>query len=191
MQKLERLKIGDVAPDFSGKTMDGEWVESDVYRGRKLWLAFFRYASCPLCNLRIYDMIQHYEAFKEAGLEIVTVFQSPPVRLKRYVGRQTPQFPVISDPDEELYRRFSVDARWQAMLSPSIAVKIAKATALGFLPGSVDGTLARVPADFLIDESGTLVDIFYGRDIGDHIPFERVEHFLKMKAAQPVAFATD
>ena len=32
-----------------------------------------------------------------------------------------------------------------------------------------------MPADFLIDEQGTVVETYYGEDIGDHIPMERIE----------------
>ncbi len=35
-----------------------------------------------------------------------------------------------------------------------------------------------IPADFLINEEGIVVSVFAGGDIGEHIPFERVERFL-------------
>jgi hypothetical protein len=35
-----------------------------------------------------------------------------------------------------------------------------------------------MPADFLIDERGNLVEAYYGGDAGDRIPLERVELFL-------------
>ncbi|MEW8237222.1 MAG: hypothetical protein AB2727_03435 [Candidatus Thiodiazotropha taylori] len=44
----------------------------------------------------------------------------------------------------------------------------------GFLPGSMENEIHRLPADFLIDQSGQLIDVYYGRDIGDHIPLERL-----------------
>ena len=50
--------------------------------------------------------------------------------------------------------------------------------AAGFFPRATDGSKTRIPGDFLIDENGIVADAFYGADIGDHIPFERVEHFL-------------
>jgi hypothetical protein len=48
-----------------------------------------------------------------------------------------------------------------------------------FFPGPTDGTKTRLPGDFLIDEQGVLRDVFYGRDIAEHLPFERVEAFLR------------
>ena len=35
-----------------------------------------------------------------------------------------------------------------------------------------------MPADFLIDEDGRIVEAYYGGDAGDRIPLERVELFL-------------
>jgi peroxiredoxin len=35
-----------------------------------------------------------------------------------------------------------------------------------------------MPADFLIDEEGRIVETYYGSDAGDRIPLERVELFL-------------
>ncbi|MGA8258930.1 MAG: hypothetical protein WB783_01835 [Arenicellales bacterium] len=35
-----------------------------------------------------------------------------------------------------------------------------------------------MPADFLIDEKGRIVDAYYGDDAGDRIPFDRIETFL-------------
>jgi hypothetical protein len=42
-----------------------------------------------------------------------------------------------------------------------------------------------LPADFLIDEEGRIVDSWYGRDAGDRIPFERVESFLAQHQSKP------
>lgn len=36
-----------------------------------------------------------------------------------------------------------------------------------------------LPADFLIDEFGRIQEVYYGKDAGDHIPFERIEQFAK------------
>jgi hypothetical protein len=49
-----------------------------------------------------------------------------------------------------------------------------------------------MPADFLIDEHGYIVEAYYGGDAGDRIPFERVELFLAkglLKRAQAATAA--
>lgn len=41
--------------------------------------------------------------------------------------------------------------------------------------GMATGNL--MPADFLIDENGMVVETYYGEDAGEHIPMERIEFF--------------
>lgn len=51
----------------------------------------------------------------------------------------------------------------------------------GFKMGKPDGSITRVPADFLIDQLGTVEQSYYGTDIGDHIPLNRIDNFLTQK----------
>jgi hypothetical protein len=48
-----------------------------------------------------------------------------------------------------------------------------------FLPGSVEGGIHRIPADFIIDPHGVIAEAYDGRDIGDHLPIVRIEHYLQ------------
>jgi peroxiredoxin len=172
------LSIGQPAPAFTATTVTGETINLRDLRGRKVWLAFFRYVGCPLCNLRIHELIRRHGDLEEKGLALLAVFQSPVERLRRFADRRRPPFTLISDPDEALYRLYGVTAGLAGFLAPSVIPKLAKAAIHGFWPGATDGTKTRLPADFLIDEGGVIADLFQGRDIGEHIPIERVEKFL-------------
>ncbi len=174
-----RLAPGDPVPELVGIDWRGERVDLSSLRGTRVWLAFFRYASCPLCNLRVRDIIARHDELTAGGMSIIAVFQSPASSVARYVGKQAPPFPLVCDPEERLYRRFGLEARLSAFVSPANVARASLATAAGFLPGAMDGTKTRIPADFLVDEDGVLADVFYGDVIADHIPFERVEHFAR------------
>ena len=47
----------------------------------------------------------------------------------------------------------------------------------GFIPLQLKGYMDIVITDVLIDESGTVVDVQYGRDIGHHYSFEKIKEF--------------
>lgn|SRR5690606_2000686 len=173
-----QLSRGQSAPGFVASTWDGDSVELAKLRGGRVWLAFFRYAACPLCNLRVHHMIQRADQYAASGLQLVSVFQSPANKMREYVGKQAPPFPLISDPAEELYGLYGLSKSLFGMAAPGNVKKALDAARAGFAPGVPDGTLTRLPADFLIDEAGTLQDVFYAREIGEHIPFERVDAFL-------------
>ncbi|WP_164848375.1 peroxiredoxin [Halobacteriovorax sp. HLS] len=168
-----------IAPLFNKESFDNENIILESYRGQKVWLAFFRYASCPLCNLRINEMIRRYKELEAEGLKIITVFQSPRTSVEKYVAKQELPFPLICDPQQELYQLYGVKGSYGGLMSLGVVQNLAKASAKGFFPGVPDGPLNTIPADFLINELGEIVTSFHGKDIGDHIPFEEVFKFLK------------
>ena len=173
------LSTGIQAPDFEADIWNGEKFRLSEQRGSKLWLAFFRYAACPLCNLRVHDIITRYDDLTAKGIKVAAVFQSPTDSIAKYVGQQQPPFPLISDPDEELYKLYELETSLAGFMSLKNVGRLKEAMAAGFKPGKPDGSIRRVPGDFLIDEEGIIQDAYYGEVIADHIPFERVEAFLK------------
>ncbi|MBT7767699.1 MAG: peroxiredoxin family protein [Bdellovibrionales bacterium] len=143
-----------VASDFSGQTWKGEPINLSQYKGKKIWLAFFRYSSCPLCNLRISEMITNYEKWQQKNLEILAVFQSGPDNIKRYVGKQEPPFTIIADPEQKLYELYKVGNDYKGFASLNVMKLGTQAMLKGFLPGVIEGDPSRIPADFLINEIG-------------------------------------
>ena len=179
-----RLFPGTPAPEFSATTWEGERVDLAQLRGRKLWLAFFRHVNCPFCNLRIHEMQQRAGAWR-GQLQIVAVFQSPATKFKGAPLRAETWYPLISDPEETLYRLYGLSASLQAMLNPAIGMALVRAAVQGYLPRATDGSFGRIPADFLIDAEGVISDAYYGSHIADHIPLPQVEAFLAEAAAVP------
>lgn len=173
-----RISEGTKAPSFDAVDWRGEPVRLADYAGKRTWLAFFRYAGCPLCNLRVHHLIERHAALRERGLEVVGVFQSTKEGMAKYVGRQNPPFPLISDPEEKLYALYGLETSLAGYLSPMNFGRLGKALASGFGPGSPEGSKTRIPADFLIDGDQTIRHVFYGKVIADHIPFEEVDRFL-------------
>ena len=175
--KSGRLNTGEKAPSFKTRDWQGKSIELlDTHPGKTL-LSFFRYASCPLCNLRVHELIREQGRFSEAGIRILAVFQSPAERIAHYVGQQSPPFPLIPDPDLKLYRLYGVETSWWGVVRTwTVGLpQVFKAVfANGYLPGRVENEVNRIPADFLIASDGQLIDVYYGRDIGDHIPLERI-----------------
>jgi hypothetical protein len=47
----------------------------------------------------------------------------------------------------------------------------------GYFPISIRGKITTLPADFLVDEYGDINSIYYGKDAGDHLPFDQVKAF--------------
>jgi hypothetical protein len=60
-----RLKTGDLAIPFSVETIEGKTLSLNDLTGKPVLLMFFRYGSCPMCNLRLRDFAQHYVSLHE------------------------------------------------------------------------------------------------------------------------------
>jgi len=175
--KPTRLQAGESAPLFRVEDWQGETIDLQRRGKKRILLSFFRYASCPLCNLRIGQLINRHEQLTKSGVEVIAVFQSPPQRIRRYVGQQRPPFTIIPDPHRRLYRLYRVESSWKGFFRAwtiGIGKVFSAVIGNGFLPGTVEGELHRIPADFVIDSDGQLIEAYYGKDIGDHLPMDRI-----------------
>lgn len=171
-----KLVAGDQAPTFVLSDLGDQPVNLAAYRGRKVLLSFYRYASCPFCNLRVHELTQRAPGWQAQGLDLIAVFQSPRESILEYAGSHPRPFPIVADPQRELYRRYGVEGSWSGFLKAGLQVgKMASALHKGFLPGRMEGDINMVPADFLIDEAGNIRVAYYGRDISDHFPVEQIE----------------
>ena len=179
-----RLKVGAPAPEFSESDIEGRTVgvSSDV--GRPLLLSFFRYGSCPLCNLRMAFLIEAYPRLHSLGLHVTAVFESDAATVRDTVGRQPIPFAVIGDPDRRLYRLYAVDASLAGYLLGALRLfSFRAALRRGFGIGKADGAVTQLPAEFLINAQGVIERAYYGRDIGDHLPITEIESLLSTQGA--------
>ncbi len=174
-----RLQAGEQARDFEVQDMAGNKISLQDYQGKRLMLSFYRYASCPLCNLRVHELLERYDSLKGKGLHMLAFFQSPEESIQRYVGKQAPPFPIVADPERSVYRAYGVEPSWGGFLKGSLRIsQLISAARKGFLPGKMEGEKAMIPADFLIGPDLAVEQVYYGSDIGDHMPIRDIEAWL-------------
>ncbi|MEC7525052.1 MAG: peroxiredoxin-like family protein [Myxococcota bacterium] len=179
------IEAGTEAPDFEASGLTDERIRLSSRRGAPVWLAFFRFASCPLCNYRVHEMLERWEMFADRDFHLLAVFQSPAHRLREFVAKQSPPFQLIADPEMELYEKYGLEASFGAALSANVFSKgLSAATTRGIkLLALPDGPALRVPADFFIDRRGVVQRTYQGRDIADHVPLEEADAFLRAQGA--------
>ncbi len=173
------LKRGQQAPHFAAKDVFGGEVNLSAYAGHKTMVSFYRFSSCPFCNLRIQRILARQQHFEEKGLRMISFWQSTGDTILEHVGQQNPPFPMISDPDKQIYRMYDVEQSWRGALkvmkSPSLVMNALKR---GFNPATADGDMNQLPADFLLNPDLTIHHAYYGEHIGDHIDFADIDRFL-------------
>lgn len=148
-----------------------------IGNGRRLLLSLFREASCPFCNFRVYDLTNNYPNLAHLGLDIVAVFKSDLNDINKFIAQRPRPFRMVADPEGKAHEAFDVSASMWGKIKAMMLRMPALMSGMGMvgMRGMTTGNL--MPADFLIDENGIVVETYYGRDAGDHIPMERIELF--------------
>ena len=179
---VSRIGIGDDAPEFSLPSIDGQIFDMSKTKGNKVILTFFRFSSCPFCNIRIDRIIKRWDEFDD-GTIMVGLFDADIQDLrKRMSGRSIP-FAIVANDDYSLFRKYSVEksfARfmWGAIRSP---LTFLSATLKGYFPRTMSiSKMSTIPVDVLIDESGKVVEAHYYKDTADHISIDRLIQFSKV-----------
>lgn len=171
-----RLTAPSPAPRLDLNDIYGEPIV--IGKGRMTLLCFFRDAACPFCNYRIYELTQQHKGLAALGLDIVAVFGSSEDEVRRFVALRPRPFRVAADATAATHGRYGIERSFLRKLKAVILrlPTLIKGLRIVGLAGFKTNNL--MPADFLIDEDGRIVDAYYGTDAGDRIPFERIELFL-------------
>jgi peroxiredoxin len=180
-----RLRAPNSAPRLILTDVNDQPITLGGARGKRTLLCFFRDPTCPFCNFRIYQLTARHAQLASHGLEIIALFSATQADVKRFVSRNPRPFPIIADPMSEAYDAYHIEhSRWAKIKAivtriPTLLRGLRMVGLAGLNTNDV------VPADFLVDEDGKIIEAYYGRDAGDHIPFERVELFAARATLEP------
>jgi peroxiredoxin len=165
-----RLDVGSHAPVFTAQTLGGRLVDLAALRGRTVLLKFYRFATCPVCNLHLHHFIKDYRHLEALGLTTVVLFHSPAAKVEESRREATP-FDLVPDPDKRIFRAYGVETGWAGMVSPAVMRDYMRALAAGFPPGMLtsDGGITGNPADFIVDADGRIAFAHYGRHYADSL----------------------
>lgn len=175
-----RLSPGDAAPALSLPTIDGTHFALAVPTGRRHLVSFYRFATCPFCNLRLRKVIQRAERFGP-DFGVVGVFDAPLEHLTRHAAEHRAPFPILADASGGAYRAWRVERSFLGMLRGMILrmPTLLRGLFAGYFPFPPRGSMLTMPADFLIDEAGVIRVAHYGADEGDHLSFDAIEAFAR------------
>ena len=172
-----RLLAPALAPALDLVDIHGQPIMTSS-RGRLTLLSFFRDAACPFCNFRIYELTSQHAQLAARGLDIIAVFSASQAAVLRFAGHRPRPFQLAADPTSNAHEVYGIErSLWRKLKAIATRVPtLLKGMRLVGLAGLNTSNL--MPADFLIDERGRIVDAYYGNDAGDRIPLARVEQFL-------------
>src|SRR5580704_5218108 len=105
-----RLKVGSLAPNFSVQALGGRTVDLAALRGRMVLLKFYRFATCPVCNLHMHRFVQDYKMLRALGLTTVVLYHSPADKLEAANATfDLPPFDLIPDQEKRIFRAYGAE----------------------------------------------------------------------------------
>lgn len=175
----QTLTCGDRLPSFELPALDGSLWDSSELKGHPALVVFFRFASCPFCQLRLHQLTRIAGSLPE-NFRIVAIFDSDADNLRQYAGKHHAPFPVLADENAVLHRRVGVRYSWSGVLRGMLwrlPTLLYSMLVLRNLPTRINGQLNGMPMNFLIDEHGVIEVAYYGNDEGDHLAIDAIRAF--------------
>jgi peroxiredoxin len=171
----DKARVGDAFPALDLTAASGQLVTIPDPAGNFVHLQMRRFAGCPICNLHLRSIVARHDEIRSHGIREVVVFHSTAAELAKHEAELP--FPLIADPERELYRRLGVERRPSSLLSTralraaiagetaALGNRSTKRGALG--PIKPTGGRLGLPADFLIAPDGRVAALKYGQHAYD------------------------
>src|SRR5262249_11152819 len=104
-----KSRVGDAFPALELTAASGQLVTIPDPAGNFAHLQLRRFPGCPICNLPLRSVVARHDEIRSHGIREVVVFHSTAAELAKHEAELP--FPLIADPERELYRRLGVERR--------------------------------------------------------------------------------
>ncbi len=135
IKQMNKIKEGNIVPDFKLKNQHGEQVSiSDLIGKRSLVLFFYPKDDTPGCTREACSFRDHYEAFLDAGAEVIGISGQSVESHKNFAEKHHLKYHLLSDKGNKVRKLFGVPT-----------------DLFGLLPGRVT---------YVADKTGKIIYIF-------------------------------
>jgi len=178
------MRIGDSITNIELPAVNGAIFSTESLLGKRYLLTFFRFATCPFCNMRLAQLVNLKKELSSKGLdqtEIVAIFSAKLEHLQQNANKHITQLPILADEHNKYYQQFGVKKSFFGVIKGMFLrlPTAVKGMLRGYIPKEISSRLMIMPLSLLIDEQGVVQGIYYGSDEGDHMPLIQVNAFLR------------
>lgn len=144
---MTHLKIGDKAPEFTGKDQHGNTINSSDFFGKKIILYFYPKDDTPGCTAEACSLRDSYEELTQKGFVVIGVSTDSEKSHQKFIDKYHLPFTLISDPDRKVIEAFGVWGKKK------------------FMGKEYEGIHRET---FVIDENGTIIKVITKVDTKNH-----------------------
>ena len=177
------LDLNVSAPDFKLTDIFGRAIHLESYRGKTVFIGFFRHAGCPFCNLRVHRLQKEHENLKTKNMEMIFFFESSQsLLISSIFHKEVSPIPLIADPDKIWYSTYGIEnsalkslkSHLTGFIQTAIKAKINKLPMHTMASGE---SLNTMPAEFLLDKNLIIRKIHYSNGLNDRMSIEHIYNF--------------
>lgn len=101
------FETGELIPDFTGKTNEGDWTLSD-FRGQNVVIYFYPRDNTPGCTTESNDFNDNLDKFAAKNTTIVGISNDTLKKHENFSNKFGFRFPLIADVDKSISELFGV-----------------------------------------------------------------------------------
>lgn len=154
------MEVGDRIPAVLGKDQNGNEINSNAFRGRKIVLYSYPKANTSGCTAEACSLQAHKAELEAAGYVIIGVSKDKEAAQKKFADAHGLDFPLIADTDTSLLQTLGC---W------------GEKVACGHR------TVGTLRTTYLVDEEGVIEKIFGPKDIKTKIHAEQILDYVQSK----------
>ncbi len=107
--KGSKLKVGDIAPDFTLEDAFGNKYTLSSYRGKSpVVIYFYPKANTPGCTKQACGIRDEWSKFEQIGVPVFGISVDSKKSLKKFIDKYSLNFPLLSDETKEVCKAYGV-----------------------------------------------------------------------------------
>lgn len=107
--KVQKVEIGNKAPDFALVDLNGQKHQLSDYEGQGVFLNFWG-TFCKPCEEEFPYIDNQYKSFKDKGVQVLAVdVGETEFAVRKFVERHELTFPVVIDQSEEVQTAYGIN----------------------------------------------------------------------------------
>lgn len=142
-----RWKAGQPAPTFNTLLHDGSALTSSKLLGKKYILFFYNHDGSETCTKEACNIRDHYSQLTQLGYAVYGVSEDSPKKHQKFISKFELPYPLITDVENQLAKRFDIYGEKEFM-------------------GRISDAVHRTT--FVIDEQGIIESVIHPVDSANH-----------------------
>lgn len=103
---MNKISVGDKAPEFSLRATDKSEVSLKDYKGQNVVLLFFPLAFTGVCTKELCDMRDNLSVYESLNAQVIAISVDSLFSLEQFKTSQSYNFPLLSDFNKEVSRAY-------------------------------------------------------------------------------------